>query len=54
MSKELELEILEGSYWEHFKVAKDLALYLPLKHPKRVKLEEELNNLLKRIHELKN
>lgn len=51
--KEIELEILESSYWEHFKVAKDAALYLPLKHPKRAKLEKELNKMLQRIHKLK-
>ena len=51
--KKIELEILEASYWEHFKVAKDLALYLPLKHPKRVKIENEINKMLKRIHQLK-
>lgn len=49
----IELEILNASYWEHFKYAKDLALILPLKHPKRVRLDNELNKMLKRIHELK-
>lgn len=51
--KEIELEILEASYWEHFKAAKDLVLYLPLKHPKRVILENEINKMLQRIHQLK-
>lgn len=43
-------EILEANYWEHFKAAKDMSLYLPLDHPKRVRMEEELNKMLKKIH----
>ncbi|MBE7649247.1 hypothetical protein [Tenacibaculum finnmarkense] len=51
---ELELEILEYSYWEHFKFAKDLSLILPLKHSKRLLINKELDKILKRIHEIKN
>lgn len=51
---EVELEILEYSYWEHFKYAKDLHLILPLGHKKRVALDNEMNKMLKRIHEIKN
>ncbi len=36
-------EVLKYSYWEHFKRAKELSLILPLKHPKRVVIEKELN-----------
>lgn len=50
---EISLEILEYSYWEHFKFAKDLALVLPLKHPKRVAMENKVNELAKELHELK-
>lgn len=50
----IELEILECSYWEHFKHAKDLALILPIEHPKRKLLETELNNIQKQIQKLKN
>lgn len=50
----MELEILEYSYWEHFKYAKDLHLILPLGHPKRVMLDKEMGKMLKRIHEIKN
>jgi len=50
---EIELEILEASYWEHFKLAKDLVLYLPLNHPKRINLESEINKMLQEIHNLK-
>ena len=48
-----EIEILEYSYWEHFRFAKDIALILPIEHPKRKKVEDELNRLQKRLQELK-
>ena len=51
--KELELEILQYSYWEHFRFAKDISLILPLNHPKRVVLDKELNEMMNRIHEIK-
>lgn len=50
---EIELEILEYSYWEHFKYAKDLHLILPLDHKKRVALDDEMNKMLDRIHKIK-
>ena len=49
-----KLEILNYSYWEHFKYAKDLALILLLKHPKRVRLERELNDMIIQIHKENN
>ncbi len=48
-----KLEILEYNYWEHFKCAKDLALILPLRHPKRLKIEQELNKMIKELNEVK-
>ena len=51
---ELELEILNASYWEHFKWAKELAGYLPLKNHKRVKLEKILNEMIDERHRLAN
>lgn len=48
----IKLEILNASYWEHFKMAKDLALYLPIDNPKRLKIEGELNKMITEIHEL--
>lgn len=30
-----------------------MSLYLPLDHPKRVRMEEELNKMLKKIHDRK-
>ena len=50
---DLELEILSANYWEHFKFAKDIALILPLKHPKRVKLAIELNEMSDKMNNLK-
>lgn len=47
-----KLEILNSSYWEHFKFAKDLAGYLDFDHPKRKKIEEKLNEMVDEIHKL--
>jgi hypothetical protein len=49
----MSTEILEASYWEHFKVAKDLSLYLPLNHPKRVRIENEINKIQETIFKKK-
>ncbi len=49
-----KLEILEQSYYEHFKSAKDLAMYLPLNHPKRLLLEVTLNQMITEINNIKN
>ena len=42
-------EILQGSYWEHFKKAKDLALIYPPEHKKRKELELALNEISAKI-----
>ena len=47
------LQILEYSYLEHFKHAKDLALVLPIEHPKRKEIESELNKIVVEINKLK-
>jgi hypothetical protein len=52
-NKKIELEILEANYWEHFKVASDMARVLPVGHSRRVAVEEELNSMQKRISKLK-
>lgn len=39
-----KLEILQASYWEHFKYDKDLALILPIEHPKRKRRSAIKNN----------
>jgi len=51
---DLKLEILEGNYWENYKFAKDLALVYPYNHPKRIKIEEEVNIILREINNIKN
>jgi hypothetical protein len=51
---QIKLEILEYSYWEHFKYAKDISMVLPVNNPKRLRVEEELNKMIKLIHEIKN
>ena len=48
----IRLELLEYSYWEHFKMAKDLEKMLPLDHPKRIKIENELNKIALEMAEL--
>lgn len=50
----LKLEILEGSYWEHFKIAKDMALIWDLNNPRRKKIETELNKISLEINKIKN
>lgn len=53
MKDEIKVQILESNYWEHYKFAKDMAFYLPIDHPKRLLLEEELNKMIKELNELK-
>jgi len=50
----IELEILQASYWEHFKQAKDLARYLNINDIKRIKIDNECNIILNKITKLKN
>lgn len=50
--KQIRLEILQASYWEHFKIAKDMARYLEPSHPKRQVMENEVNSILKEINKL--
>lgn len=47
-------EILRSNYWEHFKAAKDLALYLEVTHPKRVRLEKEMKEMLQILNKENN
>lgn len=48
--RSIKIEILQYSYWEHFKALKDVALILPIEHPKRKKLEDATNEILKQLH----
>lgn len=45
-------EILQYSYWEHYKLAKDLSFVLPLNHPRRVRIEKEINLIQLQLKEL--
>lgn len=49
----IALEILQYSYWEHFKAAKDLALVLPVEHTKRVDLQKSMDEILVEIEKVK-
>lgn len=47
------LEILEANYWEHFKMAKDMSLYLPVNNPKRKEIEKVMNEMITKINNSK-
>ena len=49
----MSIEILQYSYWEHFKAAKDLALILPINHPKRIELQNAIDSLSIKIKQQK-
>ena len=49
----IKLELLQSSYWEHHKAAKDLAFIYPIDDPKRKKIEAELNSILEQIKKIK-
>lgn len=49
----IEFEILQGSYMEHFKKAKELAMIYPVEHPKRKELETALSELSDKLQKLR-
>lgn len=49
----IRLEILRGSHIEHFKTAKDMALFMDIDNPRKKRVEEEANNIINKIHKLK-
>jgi len=49
----IQYEILQFSYWEHFKMAKDLAQVYPVDHHKRKRVENELNIIINQLQALK-
>ncbi len=49
----IEQEILQYSYWEHFKSAKDLSHIFPPEHPKRVILSEAIGDVLMKLNKSK-
>jgi len=50
----LNIQILEANYWENFKFTKEISHYLPCNHPKRLKIEKQLNEQLTKLNEFKN
>lgn len=53
IKNEHTLHILEANYWEHYKFAKDISMFYPHDHPKRIHVETETNKLLKELNEFK-
>lgn len=51
---QIQLEILEANYWEHFKMAKDLALIFPINNQKRKLIEKTIDSLQIKIEKLRN
>ena len=49
----IEEEILQMSYWENFKAAKDIARYLEIDNPKRIALEKCLVEILEKLEKYK-
>ena len=45
-------EILLYNYWEHHKLAKELALVLPINHPRRLEVEKSLNEIQKQLEHI--
>ena len=49
----IKLEILQYSYWEHYKFEKDISMVLPLEDPKRNHIRQHTQEILEKIKELK-
>jgi len=49
----VRLEILRGSHIEHFKTAKDMALFMDIDNPRKKKIEDEANKIINEIHKIK-
>lgn len=47
---DIRKQILWMSYIEHNKFAKEMQLYLPLSHPKRIKIEAAICDIEKKIN----
>lgn len=48
----IRLEILRGNHAEHFKIAKEMSMYLDVNNPRKRKIEEEANNIVNEIHKI--
>ena len=52
MTDSIRMEILLGSHQEHFKVAKDMSMFLDIDNPRRKRIEEEANRIIHQIQEI--
>lgn len=48
----IEKEILNYSYQENFKYAKDLAQVLSINHPKRIRIQKHLDDIINQMNNL--
>ena len=48
----IQMEILQYSYWEHFKAEKDLSMILQLDHPRRIMMHQQNQKLTEDIRKL--
>ena len=54
MSNKQREELLNANYWENFKFEMELAKFLPIDHPKRMKLRESSNDILRNLKQERN
>ena len=52
MSLDIKMELLQERYWQHYKFAKDLAFVMSIQNPRYIKIQNEVNNINKKIKEL--
>jgi len=50
MSGKIQKELLLASYYEHLKFAKDLAMFLSINDPKRIKIESAVNEIAVKLN----
>jgi hypothetical protein len=48
----IRLEILRGSHMEHFKIAKDMAMFMDIDNPRKKIIEDEANKIVHEIHKI--
>lgn len=49
---EIRLDILRGSHMEHFKIAKEMSMFLDVNNPCKKKIEDEANEIINEIHKI--
>lgn len=52
VGESIKLDILNQSYWEHYKLARDIGHIYDIGHPKRIEIEKALNELLVDVNTL--